>query len=93
MGLTLRSARREFSEDHLWPTAEMKLLAELEQHSGGHPTNTVEEPRPAFAASDLNAAIRPSGSNNERPSLRKQTTRGLTRFLIIFGMGVATILA
>ena len=93
MGLTLRSARRDFSEDHPWPTAEMKLLAELEQHSGGRLTNIAGEPPPAFATSELNPGIRPSGSHNERLSLRKRTTRALTRFLIIFGMGVATTLA
>ena len=93
MGLTLRSARRDFSEDHPWPTAEMKLLAELEQHSDGRPANMAGEPPPAFASADLNPEIRPSGSHNERLSLRKRTTRALTRFLIIFGMGVATTLA
>jgi hypothetical protein len=65
----------------------MKLLAELEQHRGGRPKNTAGEQRPA-ATADLNADIR-----RERPSLRKRTTRGLTRFLIIFGMGVAATLA
>ena len=95
MALTLRAARRDFSEDHPLPTAEMKLLAELEQHSGGHLTNTGGEPRPrpAFATTDLNAEIPPSGSNNERPSLHKRTTHGLIRFMIIFGIGVATTLA
>ena len=95
MALTLRAARRDFSEDHPLPTAEMKLLAELEQHSGGHLTNTGGDPRPrpAFATTDLNAEIPPSGSNNERPSLHKRTTRGLIRFMIIFGIGVATTLA
>ena len=92
MALTLRSARREFPEDHPRPTAETKLLAELEQVSS-RPTKTAREPRPAFATTDLNAKIRPSGSNNEQRSLRQRTTRGLTRFLIIFGVGVATTLA
>jgi len=87
MALTLRSGRREFSEDHPWPTAEMKLLAELEQHRGGRPKNTAGEPRPA-ATTDHTAEI-----SRERPSFRKRTTRGLTRFLILFGMGVAATLA
>ena len=93
MALTLRSGRRESAEDHPWPTAEMKLLAELEQNSGGRQTNTPEEPRPALATTDLNAAFRQRGSNNERPSLRKRIARGLARFLIIFGMGIAATLA
>jgi hypothetical protein len=93
MALTLRSAQHDFSEDHPWPTAEMKLLAELEQHSGGRLTNIAGEPPPALATTELNPEIRPSGSHNERLSLRKRTTRALTRFLIIFGMGVATTLA
>jgi len=87
MALTLRSGRRESSEDHPWPTAEMKLLAELEQHRGGRPKNTAGQPRPA-ATTDHNAEIR-----RERPSHPNRTTRGLTRFLIIFGMGVAATLA
>jgi hypothetical protein len=93
MALTLRSARREFSEDHPWPTAESKLLAELEQVSSDRPTKTARVPRPASATTDLNAKIRPSGSNNKRPLLRQRVVRGLSRFLIIFGVGVATTLA
>ena len=56
MALTLRSGRRESSEHHPWPTAEMKLLAELEQHRGGRPKNTAGEPRPA-ATTGQNAEI------------------------------------
>ena len=87
MALTLRSGRRESSEDHPRPTAEMKLLAELEQHRGGRPKNTGGEPRPA-ATTDHTAEI-----SREWPSLPKRTSRGLTRFLIIFGMGAAATLA
>ena len=92
MTLTLRSGLREFSEDHPRPTAEMKLLAELEQHRG-RPTTTAGEPRPALATTGLNAEIRQRGTNNERPPLRKRIARSLSRFLIIFGMGVAATLA
>ena len=69
MALTLRSARREFSEDHPWPTAEMKLLAELEQHSCGRLTNIAGEPPPAFATTDLNA-----GDSSERFEQRAPVT-------------------
>jgi hypothetical protein len=110
----LSSARRDFSEDHLWPTepsvgladeqsrpsaSELdgmgKLLAELEKDSGDRPTTTTSEPRPfsAIKLSDLEANIRSAASKNKQPSLRKRTTRGFARFLIIFSMGIATTIA
>jgi hypothetical protein len=90
MTLTLRSVRREISDDHLWPTAEMKLLAELEHHSGGRPVKRSSEATPKL--SDLDEEVRPAGSKNERPLFRRRTG-GLTRVLIMFGMGVGATLA
>ena len=87
MASTLSSAR-DFSEDHPLPSAKIKLLAELEKHSGGHPTKTSSEPRPVSGTiTNLDAETHPV------PSLRKRSRRDLTRFLIIFGMGVGTTLA
>jgi hypothetical protein len=72
-----------------------KLLAELENHSGDRPTATTSEPRPfsAIKLSDLDAKIRSAASENKQPSLRKRTTRGFVRFLIIFSMGITTNIA
>ena len=87
MASTLSSAR-DFSEHHPLPSAKIKRLAELEKHSGGHPTKTSSEPRPVSGTiTNLDAETHPV------PSLRKRSRRDLTRFLIIFGMGVGTTLA
>ena len=92
---TLSSARPDFSEDHPWPTAEIKLLAELEKHSEGRPTKTSCEPQSVSAPklTDLNAEIRPVPSKDKQPSLGRRTARGVRRFLIVFCMGVAVTLA
>jgi hypothetical protein len=76
-------------------SAKIKLLAELEEPDAGRP-KTTGEPPPVLGTrqpKDLDSQIRPVPSNNKQPSLRKRTTRGLTRFLIIFGMGIAATLA
>ena len=88
MASTLSSAR-DFSEHHPLPSAKIKRLAELEKHSGGHPTKTSSEPRPVsgIKLTNLDAKTHPAAS------LRKRRRRDLARFLIIFGMGVGTTLA
>ena len=68
------------------------LLAELleEKPSATDPTQTTAI-SPTGPSSD--AKIRPAVSKREQPSLGKRTVRGLTRFLMIFCMGVAATLA
>ena len=73
--------------------SEIKLLAELEKHSGGRAAKT-SEPRPVSATkfADLDAEIRRADSKDKQPSLHKRAARGLARVLIIFTMGIAATL-
>jgi hypothetical protein len=61
---------------------EMKLLAELERHSG----TKTSEPRPVSRTRLLDR-------DDKQPSLRRRAARGVARVLIIFGMGVSSTLA
>lgn len=72
--------------------AEIKLLTELEKHSG--PSNTTSESQPLSATdqTDLDPEIRAIGATTKQPSLSHRAGR-VGQFLIIFGMGVATALA
>jgi hypothetical protein len=68
------------------------LLAELvEEKTSATDSTQTTAISPTGPSSD--AKIRPAVLKREQPSLGKQTVRGLVRFLMIFGMGVATALA